>query len=64
MPADEILRLAGCSLLLAGFLFILRWWVETRGEDRTSRDRRIAVVPTSASLALTAAAIVVGAGAG
>lgn len=64
MPADEILRLAGCSLLLAGFLFILRWWAETRGMDRTSRDRRIAIVLTCASLVLTAAAIVVGAGAG
>ena len=27
MPADEVLRAAGYSLLLAGFLFMIRWWV-------------------------------------
>lgn len=58
MPVDEILRLAGYSLLLAGFLFIARWWAESKGKDRTARDRRIAIVLISASLVLTVAAMI------
>ncbi|MGQ1798077.1 hypothetical protein ACT4S5_13205 [Kocuria oceani] len=60
MPADEILRLVGYSLLLAGFLFIVRWWVETRGKDRSSRDRRIALVLVGASMACTLVAVLLG----
>jgi drug/metabolite transporter (DMT)-like permease len=60
MPADEILRLAGYSLLLAGFLFIARWWVETRGKDRSSRDRRIALVLVVASMICTLLAMLLG----
>lgn len=58
MPADELLRLAGYSLLLAGFLFMVRWWVETRGKDRTARDRKIAIVLVAASLLCTLLAVV------
>ena len=50
MPADEILRAVGYSLLLAGFLFMIRWSVETRGKNRGSRDRKIALVLVAASL--------------
>jgi hypothetical protein len=57
MPADELLRAAGYSLLLAGFLFMIRWWVETRGKDRGAGDRRIAIVLVAASLLCTLVAI-------
>ena len=60
MPVDEILRLAGYSLLLAGFLFIIRWWVETRGKDRSSRDRWIALVLVTASMICTLLAVLLG----
>lgn len=60
VPVGEILRVAGYSLLLAGLLFILRWQVETRGKDRTSRDRRIALVLVVASMTCTVAAIILG----
>lgn len=64
MPADEILRLVGYSLLLAGFLFMVRWWVENRGKDRCSRDRRIALVLVGASMACTLLAILLSPGGG
>lgn len=64
MPLDEIFRLAGYSLLLAGFLFIARWWAETRGQDKTARDRRIALVLVAASMICTLLAIVLGSGGG
>jgi hypothetical protein len=64
VPVDEILRMAAYSLLLAGFLFMVRWWVETRGNDRTVRDRRIALVLIGASLLLTTAGLVLGLRAG
>ncbi len=56
MPVDEILRAASYSLLLAGFLFMVRWWVETRGMGRIARDRRAAagVFAIAAALLLTA----------
>lgn len=52
--------LAGTSLLLAGFLFTVPWWVETRGKERTISDRRIVVVLIGASLVLTTAGLVLG----
>ncbi|MEX5237900.1 hypothetical protein [Kocuria arenosa] len=58
MSVDEIFRLVGHSLLLAGFLLIIRWWVETRGKDRTSRHRLIALVLIGASMVCTLAALV------
>ena len=58
MPADEILRAGGYSLLLAGFLFMIRWWVGTRGKDRGARDRKIALVLVAASLLCTLVAFV------
>lgn len=64
MTADDILRVAGTSLLFAGFLFIVRWWVETRGKDRSSRDRWIAVVLIGASLVVTVVAVVLRRGVG
>ncbi|WP_424348389.1 hypothetical protein [Kocuria sp. CH-021] len=57
MPADEVLRAVGHSLLLAGFLFMIRWWVETRGKDRGARDRKIALMLIGASLLCTLVAI-------
>jgi hypothetical protein len=57
MPAEEFLRAAGYSLLLAGFLFLIRWWAETRGKDRGARDRRIAIVLVAASLLCALVAI-------
>ena len=62
MPADEVLRAAGYSLLLAGFLFIARWWAETKGKDRTGRDRKIALVLMAASLLCTLVAIMLSPG--
>ncbi|WP_426120362.1 hypothetical protein [Kocuria sp. LHG3120] len=62
MPADEVLRAAGYSLLLAGFLFMIRWWVETRGKDRGARDRKIALVLMAASLLCTLVAIMLSPG--
>ncbi|MEX5234951.1 hypothetical protein [Kocuria arenosa] len=59
MTADDILRVAGTSLLFAGFLFIVRWWVETRGKDRW-----IAVVLIGASLVVTVVAVVLRRGVG
>lgn len=64
MPADEILRAVGCSLLLAGFLFMIRWWVETLGKDRGTRDRKVALVLVPASLLCTLVAIVLSPGGG
>ena len=60
MPADEVLRAAGYSLLLAGFLFMIRWWVETRGKDRGAR--KIALVLMAASLLCTLVAIMLSPG--
>lgn len=62
MPVDEVLRAVGYSLLLAGSLFILRWWAETKGQDRTSRDRKIAFVLVGTSMACTLLAILLGQG--
>ena len=59
MPADEILRAGGYSLLLAGFLFLVRWWAETKGQDRTARDRKVALARQPTLLQL--APIVIGA---
>ncbi|MFF0903050.1 UNVERIFIED_CONTAM: hypothetical protein RF653_05185 [Kocuria sp. CPCC 205316] len=64
MTADGSLRVAGTSLLFAGFLCIVRWWVATRGEDRSSRDRRIAVVLIGASLVVTVVEVVLRRGTG
>jgi inner membrane protein involved in colicin E2 resistance len=64
MDLAEICRAVGYSLLLAGFLFIARWWVETKGKDRTSRDRRIAFVLIGASMVCTLLAILFGQGGG
>lgn len=64
MPADEILRLGGYSLLLAGFLFMVRCWVKTRGKDRTARDREIAIALLVASVLCTLLAIVLSPGDG
>lgn len=62
MPADDVLRAAGYSLLLAGFLFMVRWWVETRGKEWGARDRRIALVLVAASMLCTLAALALGSG--
>lgn len=62
MPVEEVLRAAGYSLLLAGFLFMIRWWVETRGKDRRARDRVTALVLIGASLICTLLAIALGPG--
>lgn len=58
MPVDELLRAVGYSLLLAGFLFLVRWWAETKGQDRTARDRKIALVLIGGSMICTLLAIV------
>lgn len=50
MTAEQIFRMAGTSLLLAGFLFLVRRWVGTRGTDRTSRDRRLATALIATAL--------------
>lgn len=63
MPVADTLQAAALSLLLAGFLFVVRWWVETQGKDRASRDRRIAIVLICASLVLTVAGVLLDAGA-
>jgi hypothetical protein len=41
------------TLAVAGMLFLVRWWVETHGADRTSHDRRVALVLVGLSLSLT-----------
>lgn len=64
MPVDEVLRAASYSLLLAGFLFMIRWWVESRGKDRKARDRKTALVLVVAAALCTLLAIVVAPGSG
>lgn len=60
MGLAEICRVTGQALLLAGFLFIARWWAETKGKDRTSRDRRIAFFLIGASMVCTLLMILLG----
>jgi predicted PurR-regulated permease PerM len=64
MPTDEVLRAVSYSLLLAGFLFMVRWWVETRGKDRKARDRRIAIALLVVSVLCTLLAVLLGQGGG
>ncbi|GGG42776.1 hypothetical protein GCM10011374_01480 [Kocuria dechangensis] len=41
------------TLAVAGMLFVVRWWVETHGADRTSHDRRVALLVVGLSLSPT-----------
>lgn len=64
MTAEETFREDGTSLLLAGLMFLVRRRVESRGKDRTSRDRRIAILLSGASPAPTIVGIVLDPGTG